>query len=329
MMMRKYSLLLFVLAVAILSITACDAAPKPPIRIAVIMPSSKTDLAFSQSMALAVQSVQAEMGGESALIAIYSENMFKVPDAEVAIRKYASDGVDIVIAHGSQYGQVIEAVAKDFPKTTFAWGTEENTFGLPNVYSYTAAAEQGGFVNGVLAAHLTQSKQIGITGPVGVGDAKTYADGFIQGVASVDPGIKVSTTWTESFSDASLMAKAAQTYITSGADILTGSSQSIVGSVNAAKENGRVLWFGTQSDQASLAPNLVVASQVYDWTAMLKEIIKNRDAGILGNKYYALSLKNDGLKILYNPGYPLPADIKAAGDKAIENIKNGTIIVNP
>jgi basic membrane protein A and related proteins len=327
--MKTYRLLMTVLLAIMLSISACDVAPKTPIRIAVVMPSSKTDLAFSQSMALAVQSVQSEMGGESALIATYSENMFKVTDAEAVIRKYANNGYDIVIAHGSQYGQVIESVAKDFPKTTFAWGTEENTFGLPNVYSYTAAAEQGGFVNGVMAAHLTHSKQIGITGPVGVGDAKTYVDGFLQGVASVDPAIKVTITWTKSFSDEALMAQAAQTYIANGADILTGSSQSITGSVKAAKENGKVLWFGTQSDQSSLAPSLVVASQVYDWTAMLKEIIKNRNDGVLGDKYYTLLLKNGGLKIVYNPGYTLPAVVKAAGDQAIESIKNGTITVNP
>ena len=34
----------------------------------------------------------------------------------------------------------------------------------------------------------TKSKIIGVTGPVEVGDAKTYIDGFVQGVASVDPG---------------------------------------------------------------------------------------------------------------------------------------------
>jgi len=329
-MLKKYSLLLSLLLLVTLSISACDtAAPKSPIRIAVIMPSSKTDLAFSQSMYSAVQSVQSEMGGETALVATYSENMFKVPDAEAAIRKYASDGYDIVIAHGSQYGPVIQAVAKDFPKTTFAWGTEENTFGLPNVYSYTAGAEQGGFVNGVVAAHLTHSKQIGVTGPVGVGDAKAYVDGFIQGVTSVDPGIKVSTKWTGSFSDEALMTDAAQTFINGGADILTGSSQSITGSVNAAKENGKVLWFGTQSDQSSLAPSLVVASQVYDWTAMIKEIINNRNTGVLGDKTYALFLKNGGLKIVYNPRYALPADARAAGDQAIEKIKNGTVVVMP
>ena len=62
------------------------------------MPSATTDMAFSQSMFSALKAVQTEMGGESAMEIKYSENMFKVPDAAAAIRDYASQGFDIVIA---------------------------------------------------------------------------------------------------------------------------------------------------------------------------------------------------------------------------------------
>lgn len=323
-----------IMAVMLL-VSACApaAAPAAPvtkqIRVAVVMPSSTTDMAFSQSMYSALVAVQKEMGGETAMEIKFSENMFKVPDAAAALRDYATQGFDIVIAHGSQYGSSVEEIAKDFPKTTFAWGTDVNTFGQPNIYAYTAAAQEGGFVNGVLAAKLTKSLQIGVTGPVEVGDAKTYIDGFVQGVASVNPGIKVNKTWTGSFSDVAMMTEAAKTHVANGADILTGSSQSVVGSIGAAKESGTVLWFGTQSDQASLAPALVVASQVYDWTAMIKEIIASRGTGTLGGKTYILQLKNGGLKIAYNSGYSLAADVKAAGDKALEDIKSGAITVKP
>jgi len=308
---------------------APTAAPVETFRIAVVMPSAITDLAFSQSMYNALVAIQKEMGGESALEIKYSENMFKVPDAATAIRDYASQGFDVVIAHGSQYGSSVQEIAPDFPNITFAWGTDVNTFGMANVYAYTAAAEEGGYVNGVLAAMLTKSKTIGVTGPVEVGDAKTYIDGFVQGVASVDPALTVSKTWTGSFSDVALMTEAAKTHIAAGADILTGSSQSVVGSIGAAKENGAVLWFGTQQDQASLAPDLVVASQVYDWTGMLREIISQNKAGTLGGKTYILRLENGGLKIAYNPGYALDAAVKAAGDKAIADIISGAIKVEP
>jgi basic membrane protein A len=269
------------------------------------------------------------MGGETAVELKYSEGMFNVPDAAAAIRDYASQGFDIVIAHGSQYGTSVQEIAPDFPDTTFAWGTDVNTFGMPNVYAYTAAAEEGGYVNGILAAMLTKSKIIGVTGPIEVGDAKTYIDGFVQGVASVDPNIQVSKTWTGSFSDVALMTEAAKTHIAAGADVLTGSSQSVVGSIGAAKDNGNVLWFGTQQDQSSLAPNLVVASQQYDWSAMINQIITNHKSGKLGGDTYVLQLKNGGLQIIYNSGYALPDDVKTAGDAAIEGIKNGTITVNP
>ena len=255
--------------------------------------------------------------------------MFNVPDAAAAIRDYASQGFDIIIAHGSQYGSSVQDIAPDFPKTTFAWGTDVNTFGLKNVYAYTASAEQGGFINGVVAAKLSKSKKIGVTGPIEVGDAKTYIDGFIQGVLSVDKTIAVSKTWTGSFSDVALMTAAAKTHIANGADVLTGSSQSVVGSIGAAKENGKVLWFGTQADQASLSPALVVASQVYDWTAMLREIIAAHKANTFGGKTYVLTLANGGLKIAFNSGYALPAAAKKAADDAIAAIKKGTITVQP
>ncbi len=331
---RIVSTLIYVLLISAILLAGCSSANTgggagKPVRIAVVMPSATTDMAFSQSMWSALQAVQAEMGGESAMELKYSENMFNVPDAAAAIRDYASQGFDIVIAHGSQYGSSVQEIAKDFPKTTFAWGTDVNTFGLPNVYAYTAAAEEGGYVNGVMAALLSKAKQIGVTGPVEVGDAKTYIDGFTQGVASVDPSINVAKTWTGSFSDVALMTEAAKTHIAAGADVLTGSSQSVVGSIGAAKEAGNVLWFGTQADQASLAPNLVVASQVYDWTGMIKDIIANRKNGKLGGTAYTLQLTNDGLKIAFNNGYSLPADVKAAADKAIQGIKNGSITVQP
>ncbi len=335
----KFRVLLVVLVVLTVLMSACAApAPAPaagsgtaakPLRIAVVMPSATTDLAFSQSMWSALQTIQKDMGGETAVELKYSENMFKVPDAAAAIRDYASQGFDIVIGHGSQYGSSVQEIAKDFPKTTFAWGTDVNTFGLANVYAYTAAAQEGGYVNGVMAALLSKAKQVGVTGPVEVGDAKTYIDGFTQGVASVDPGMKVNKTWTGSFSDVALMTEAAKTHIAAGADALTGSSQSVVGSIGAAKEKGNVLWFGTQSDQASAAPSIVVASQVYDWVPMLKQMIADRAKGKLGGETFTLQLKNDGLKMAFNPQYKLADDVKKAADQAIADIKSGKITVQP
>jgi basic membrane lipoprotein Med (substrate-binding protein (PBP1-ABC) superfamily) len=326
--MKTQRLLPVLLALTLL-VAACGgaatAAPTGPFRIAVVMPSAITDMAFSQSMYDALKAVQTEMGGAGALEIAYSEGMFDVPDAAAAIRDYATQGYDLVIAHGSQYGASVQEVAPDFPKTSFAWGTNVDTFGLPNVFAYTAAAEEGGYVNGVMAAKLSQSGIIGVTGPVEVGDAKTYIQGFTAGALATDPNVVINSTWTGSFSDVALMTEAANTHIAAGADILTGSSQAVVGSIGAAQSQGSVLWFGTQADQSSLAPDLVVASQLYDWTGIIKDMIAKHKAGTLGGESFTLKLSNGGLKVVFGAGYTLAPEAKTAAEAAIEGIKDGTV----
>lgn len=336
---------LFFLAalIALLALAACatpTAAPQPTaapaqptaapaaqaFRVAVVMPSAANDLAFSQSMVDALKKMQAEMGKDK-FDFVYSENMFNVTDAATAIRDYATKGYNLVIAHGSQYGAPLQDIAPDFPNTAFAWGTAVDTFkskGINNVFAYTVASDQGGYVEGAMAAKLSKSKVLGALGPIPAGDGQLTIKGFEAGAKATDPNIKVQTTFTNSFSDVALMSQAAQTQIASGADVLTGTSQSVVGAVSVAKDKN-VLWFGNQSDQASLAPNIVVASQVYDWTVALKQMIEKIKAGTRGGEVYTMTFGNKGLVMVYNPGYKLADDVKALADKTVAGLADGSI----
>ena len=308
--------------------TEAPAAPAPsdgPFKVAFVLPSPVTDLAWGQSMYDALKIVQTEMGGESALEIAYSDNMFQVADAAAALRDYASEGYDLVIAHGTQYGNSMFDVAKDFPETSFAWGTATDTgesAGLTNVFAYEANAQEGGYVNGVTAALLSESGVLGVVGPVEAGDAKLYIDGFVNGAKATKPDIKVGVSYTGSFGDTALAAEAANTHIAAGADMLTGSAQQVVGAIGVAKDKG-VKWFGTQSDQSSLAPDAVVATQVFDWVPTVKDMIALHNAGTFGGKAYTLTLANDGLKMVFNPGVTIPDDVMAAAEQAMQDIKDG------
>lgn len=293
-------------------------------RVAVVMPSTSTDLAFSQSMADALAAIQEAVGEDRFEYAV-SENIFVVEDAATAIRDYASQDYDLVIAHGSQYGSSLEEIAPDFPETAFAWGTTVNTFveeGINNVYAYEARSEQGGYVFGVMAAHLTQSNVIGVIGPIETGDAKLYVDGFVAGVKSVNPEIDPIVNYIQSFGDLALAAEAADAMLANGADVLTGTAQMVPGAIQKASEAG-ALWFGTQANQTDLAPEIVVANQVYDWTVVLEDIINRVLAGELGGEAYAITLENGGLRIEYNEGYELPDEVRQAGEDAATAIIDG------
>lgn len=291
------------------------------LRVAVILPSAANDLSFSQSMADALNRMK-DAGLISELAV--SENMFVVDDAAAAIRNYAQDGFDVVIAHGSQYGGSLQEIAPDFPKVAFAWGTAADTFGLPNVTGYSAASDEGGYVMGVMGAMLAKGASMGVIGPIEVGDAKLYNDGFAAGAKAQDPAVSVGVNYTESFSDTALAAEAATSFVTGGAKVLTGSSQMTVGAVGVAKNSG-VAWFATNSNQTQLAPDVVVASQVYKWDVVLKQLFDKVNAGSYGGESYEINLANDGEVIEFNDAYKLPADVKAAGDKAIAGITDGSI----
>lgn len=304
-------------------------AEEEMLRVAVIMPSTINDLAFSQSMYDALIKVQEDMGGAEAMELVYSENMFVVDDAAAAIRDYASEGYNLIIAHGSQYGSSLKEIAPDFPTTVFAHGTTVDTFvdeGINNVYAYEAASHEGGYVNGVMAGKLTKSNVIGVVGPIETGDAKLYIDGFVAGVKASNPDAQVNVNYIGSFSDVALASEAASTHISAGADALSGSAQMVVGAIGKAKDNG-VLWFGTQASQTRLAPEIVVANLIYDWSPMLKEIIDERAQGVYGGKAYVINLENGGQIMEYNPDFDLPADVKQLAEDTIQGIKDGSITI--
>ena len=162
--------------------------------------------------------------------------------------------------------------------------------------------------------------------PIETGDAKLYVDGFTAGVAATDPSATVSVTYTGSFSDTALAAEAASTHIAAGADVLSGTSQMVVGAIGKAEEAG-VPWFASDANQTALAPSVIVDSQVYHWEVILNQMIDLINSGTLGGQSFAINLANGGEVIEYNPDYPLPADVKALGDSTIQGIIDGSITI--
>lgn len=320
--------------VLIFLVTACAPAEEPaveepgldePLRVAIVSPSTINDFAFTQSIYDAMIALQ-EIYGEGAIEFVYSENMFIVDDAAAAIRDYAAEGFDLVIAHGSQYGSSLQEIAPDFPETSFAWGTTVDTFGQDNIFAYEAASHEGGYVNGVMAAMMTESNVIGVVGPVETGDAKLYVDGFVAGVEATNPEIEVLVTYINDFSNVALAAETAETQISAGADVMSGTAQMVVGAIGKIQEEDGY-WFGTQSDQAAFAPDTVVASQVYHWEVILREMIDLRSEGVLGGQSFIANLENGGEVMSFNENIDIPDEVRQAAEETIQGIIDGTITI--
>jgi basic membrane lipoprotein Med (substrate-binding protein (PBP1-ABC) superfamily) len=298
-------------------------AEPEPLRVALIVGQTVNDLGFSLSMYQSLLALQEEMGEENFEVAL-SDNTG--PDVLPALRDYASQGFDIVIAHSGIYGSAVKQIAAEFPDVSFAWGPSTDNFqqaGITNVSAYRARVEDGGYVMGAMAAVMTETKIIGVCGPIEASDAVKYINAFKMGVEDTDPSVTVNVIYTGSFSDSALSAAAAETLIAGGADILTGIAASLP-CMNAAQEKG-LLYFGVQGDWTELGPETVPATLAYDWSPVINDLVSTYQAGVAGGKVYHTSMQNGGLVLIYSDIVEIPEEAMQVGEAAIQGIEDGSV----
>lgn len=324
--MKRFITIALILTVSCLLGFSAYAADK--IRLALVIPSTIDDMAWSQSMYKGIKSVQAELG-EDKMEVVISERLWNAVDAGAAIREYALKGYNIIIAHGAQYQSLLNEIAPEFPKTTFAYGTGFATES-PNIFAYDPHAQEGAYLLGMVAGLKTQSNIIGIVGPVEAGDAIKFNKGIVQGVKAVNSDADVRIAYTGSFGDLVAAAEIARTHIKAGADVLTGSAQQSVGAINVTKEFNKLFWLSTDMDQSSLSPKTVLAAQVYNFKNVVKTMIDSRAEGVLGGEHLELSFANGGLSLVYNEELvaEIPDEMKARVEEAKQQLIDGSLTIS-
>ncbi len=325
--MKKFITFVVVLTVSCFLVLS-GAAANDKLKIALVIPSTIDDMAWSQAMYEGVKAEQAELGEDNVEVAV-SERLWNAVDAGAAIREYALQGYNIIIAHGAQYQSLLNEIAPEFPKISFAYGTGFATE-APNIFAYDPHAQEGAYLLGMIAGLKTTSNIIGIVGPVEAGDAIKFNKGVVQGVKAVNPDAEVRIAYTGSFGDLVAAAEIARTHIKAGADILTGSAQQSVGAINVTKEFKNLFWLSTDMNQASLSPKTVLAAQVYNFKNVIKTMIDSRAEGVLGGKHLELSFANGGLSLEFNPelAAEISDEIKAKVEEAKSQLIAGSLKIS-
>lgn len=296
-----------------------------PITVALVAPSGREDMSFTQSM---VESIE-ELADEIPIELTISDGLADVAAAREALLQHAADGVDLVIAHGSQYGAAVREVAGAHPEVTFAWGTAAVPDGAPtNLHGYTARSDEGGYVNGVLAANLTTTGRVAVIAPVAIGDAARYVAGMVAGAGAVDPAVQIDATYLDSFTDLGLAHEASTAQIAAGADVLSGTSQIVNGARTPVLDAG-LPWLATQHSQNELGES-VVASQVYHWEIAFADLAAqlSADGGaeVAAGPLPPLTLANGGLTIEFNEDFALDGAVRSAADDAIAGLTDGSLV---
>lgn len=286
-------------------------------KVALIIENTIDDRGWCQSMHDGILGAMEALPGK--IHYEYSERMTTV-DAESIARQYIADGFDLIIAHGSQYRNMVSDLAAEFPDVSFAFGTSSDII-ADNVFTYMPESEETGYLSGLIAGLLTKTDNIGLVGPVDSGDAARYNRGFILGVEAVNPDAAVNVAYTGSFSDYVRSAELATTQILAGADVLTGSSQQAIGAMRACAEYDDVLWVGQDIAQFETPEGQAkcVAASAYNYTAVVVGLIESLDEGVTGGVCIPMNFNNGGFIFEYNSSLSdvVTDEIRAAVDEAI------------
>jgi basic membrane protein A len=148
------------------------------------------DKSFNDSAVAGLDKAKAEFGFESEELSPNASGS----DRGDNLRQLAEDGFNPVIAVGFAYAESLQAVATDFPDTTFLI-VDDASVKSPNVKALLFAEEQGSFLVGAAAALKSKTGNVGYIGGVETPLLKKFEAGFVAGAKQVKPDIKTQVKY--------------------------------------------------------------------------------------------------------------------------------------
>ncbi len=302
--------------------TPDDGATTTITKIAVVAPENESDFGWNQVGLAGAQAAADELGLE----------VISLPDAgwdnsDVVLSQVAEDGAQFIIAHASGYGVAAQTVAASSGVPILAQDSGLTAV-TGELASAIVAAEQGGYLAGIVAAMSTTSGTVGIV--VSADDTNWFkmSSGFIEGARSVTPDIKVlyTSVGPAAYADAAGGKTATESLISGGADVIFGMGDgATLGFIQAVEAADGVKYIADIGDVTPglTDPSILLTSVLWDYAPTYVQAIKDVEAGTFGTTDYTLTVDNGGL-LLQDTGN-LSDAILAAVEAATADIASGAV----
>ena len=267
-----------------------------------------------------MQLARQQIGGETAFLE-------QIPQAEQTevLTDFARKNYNLVFAHGGQFDAAIQQVAPQFTNTFFI--AVNGAIQGDNIAALRINHQQASYLCGIVAASMTKSNQIAYIAGQKFAATEEELRGLELGAKSVNPNIKVSSTFTEDWNDASKAKEATLALISTGADVVyqwLDNASPVV--LQTAAEKG-IYAFGNTKEQLEIAPKAVLTSAVKRMDlaiAYIAELAKNKQ---LKGDIYKIGLEKSDILSLGKFGDMVPEDIQKKVLDAKQGILNNQITI--
>jgi simple sugar transport system substrate-binding protein len=262
--------------------------------------------------------MQENLGGEEKVELAYLESVPEGADAERAIERFARSGCDIIFTTSFGYMDATNKVAGKFPDVKFEHATgfkREH----PNVATYNSKFHEGRYVQGVIAANMSEAGVAGYIASFPIPEVVMGINAFVLGAQSVNPDFAVKVVWANTWFDPGKEADAAKVLIDQGVDIITQHTDSTA-PMQVAAERG-IKAFGQASDMIKFGPETQLTSIIDDWGPYYTERVKAVMEGTW-EQHDVWAGMAEG-HVVMAPYTNMPDDVKAQAEKVEASIKSG------
>ncbi len=183
------------------------------------------------------------------------------PDFDRVVNTLARAGNRLIFTTSFSYFQPTLRMAEQFPDVMFENATGTST--RDNLAIYNARFYEGRYVQGVIAAMKSQTKQIGYVASFPVPEVIHAINTVMRGAWSVDPEMRIRVVWVNAWFNPGVEADAARALVDQGCDVLCQHTDSPA-PLQLADERG-IHGFGQASDMTRFAPNAHLTSSINNW----------------------------------------------------------------
>ena len=314
-------------AVVLATIAGCtgrDSAKPAGFRVALLTPGPISDRSWNGGAYDGLLRIRDSLGASVSHIQTKTPGEF-----EENFRQYGAQGYDLVFGHGFEFQDAALRVGPEFPKTVYV-ATSGDRASSPNVAGMVFGFEDPSYLAGIVAGSMTKTGTIAVLGGTELPPVKSSFDAFARGARSVNPKVRVLSSFIGNWDDAAAGKEQALAQISQGADFIFQNADAAgLGIFQAARERKGVYVFGSNSNQNGVAPDVVIGSVVIDLPHAFLTVAREVKEKRFTARVIHLGTASQVVTYVPNPALDsiVPPQVRAAVDSVRARLVAGTLSV--
>ncbi len=235
---------------------------------------------------------------------------YKAPDKPeeyaILMNELIDDGCNVIIAGGGWYSiEPVDILSQKYPDALFVLIDDYAQKYRENVCSLTFRQNEGSFLAGMLASHMSRTKKIALIAATDADVINDFILGYKAGAEYADQKTEVIVRYIDALTDVpdpfqhpeAAFSISEKLILDNNADVLFQvAGGSGIGVFNAAKQHGKYA-IGVDLDQDYLAQGVILASMMKNIDIAVEMIIEKILKGEFKNRPYIMGLKENGVSL--------------------------------